>query len=612
MIQLQNLSKSYPHQELFNSIGFSVHKNEKIGLVGRNGTGKTTLLRMISGEETADSGTVSAPKDYQIGYLKQHLSFDQDNLIEECKSALPPELIHDTWKIEKTLSGLGFSEDQYGISPNQLSGGYQVRLNLAKLLLSEPDMMLLDEPTNYLDIISIRWLKNFLRSYSGELIIVTHDRGFMDEVCTHIVSIHRKKVRKMKGNTEKMYLQIAKEEEIYEKTRMNDEKERQRVENFIDRFRAKARLAGMVQSRIKTLSKLEKKDALAELKDLEFSFNYCPMPGKWIMEINDLNFQYNAESPLLIDGLDIAIGKNDRIAIIGPNGKGKTTLLRLISGDLNPSAGEIKPHPKIQPGYFGQTNRETLTPHLTVEEEIFKSLPGATSQTARSIAGAMLFEGEMSQKKVSVLSGGEKARVALAKIIASPSNILLLDEPTNHLDMQANDALLQAMDAYEGAVLIVTHNEMILRHFPDRLIVFDGGKVFTFEGGYDEFLSEIGWVEESGNNLSASKQNSSVNKKDLRKMRAEIIDERSKSLNPLKTKIDQLESEITRYDKEQKQINDDLIAATQTGESHKIADLSIRLNEVNGIIDNLFDELESVTGDFEKLSTEYDNRLKEI
>lgn len=271
MISVDNISKSYGDHVLFDEVSFKINPKERVGFVGRNGHGKTTLFRILMGKERADSGTVLIPKLYRIAYVEQEFDFTETTVLLEGMKHLPADQRDHHWKVERILSGLGFSAEDMKQNPLEFSGGYQVRLNLAKILVSDPDMLLLDEPTNYLDIASIRWIQRFLASWPRELVLITHDRGFMDSVITHTMGIHRKKIRKIAGNTEKFYTQIAQDEAVYEKTRVNDEKKRKEIELFISRFRAKARLANMVQSRVKTLAKMSQKDRLEKIRQLEFS-----------------------------------------------------------------------------------------------------------------------------------------------------------------------------------------------------------------------------------------------------------------------------------------------------------------------------------------------------
>ena len=266
MIRVENLTKSFGDRLLLDEVNFAMAARQRVGLVGQNGHGKTTLFRMINGEEQPDSGSIVIPKNYRIIYVQQHLEFAADTALEEGMRTLPPHEQGHSWKVEKILAGLGFSEEDFHRHPSQFSGGFQVRLNLVKALVSEPDLLLLDEPTNFLDITSIRWIEQFLKTWPHELLLITHDRSFMDKVVTHTMGIHRRKIRKISGNTAKYYNQIAQDEEVYEKTRVNDERRRKEIQQFITRFRAKARLANLVQSRIKTLKKMEKKEKLEQMK----------------------------------------------------------------------------------------------------------------------------------------------------------------------------------------------------------------------------------------------------------------------------------------------------------------------------------------------------------
>jgi ATP-binding cassette subfamily F protein 3 len=546
MISIDNLWKAYGKHILFEGACFKLNQKEKAGLVGRNGHGKTTLLRIITGEDAPDEGSVTIPRSYRIGYVKQQLSFTEETLLKEGMKGLIESEKEDSWKVEKVLAGLGFQQSDMNRNPLEFSGGYQIRLNLAKVLVSEPDLLLLDEPTNYLDITSIRWIEKFLQAWPRELMLITHDRGFMDKVITHTIGVHRKKLRKIPGTTEKYYTQIAQDEEIYEKTRLNDERKRKEVELFITRFRAKARLAGLVQSRVKALEKQEKKTKLENLKTLEFSFREKEYNGKYVLSAKNISFCFNEANPL-IDGLDITIGAHDKICVVGQNGKGKTTLLRLIAGSLRQITGEFIWNKGVEWSFFEQTNIGTLADKRTIEEEIMASAPDIDRQTARNICGAMLFEGDDALKKIAVLSGGEKSRVMLGKILATPVNMLLLDEPTNHLDMESCDALLAAIDSFDGAVVLVTHNEMFLHALAERLIVFQDGKSFVFEGSYQDFLDKGGWGDEEAPfkpGQALIEPDAGLGKKELRKARSQIITERSKVLRPLEQKMEKIENEI--------------------------------------------------------------------
>lgn len=625
MIQVNNLEKTYGEQVIFDNAGFTINSGERIGLVGRNGHGKTTLFRMILGEEHPDSGVISIPNDYTIGHLSQHIHFTEDTVLKEgCLSLKPDEDgRNETYKVEAILMGLGFTSDDFALNPMDLSGGYQIRLNLAKVFILEPNLLLLDEPTNYLDILSIRWLTQFLRKWENEMVIITHDRDFMDSVTTHTMAIHRCSMRKIKGSVQKLYDQILMEEEVYEQTRINEGKKRAEIEQFINRFRAQANKARAVQSRIKALQKKEKLERISRIKNLDFEFNSASFTGKLLIESEDISFSFDPEGPPLIDGLNISVSKNDRIAIIGKNGKGKTTLLNLLAGELTPLNGAVNQSPRLRPAYFGQTNISSLNPQRTVEDEILAVLPEYNRGKARSICGSMMFEGDKALKKISVLSGGEKSRVLLGKLLATPANLLLLDEPTNHLDMESIDSLIEAIDAFNGAVIIVTHIERMLHATATRLIVFDDGKVNVFEGTYQEFLDRVGWkTEASGRNncgntddQSSGRKNAlvkGINKKDMRRIRAELIAGRSKILGALQNKITVAEDTITQLEHQIEQTTNALLDASVKGEGAVIKTLSKSLHDLKLKIDVLFIELETLTIELDSKSREFDEKFNEL
>jgi ATP-binding cassette, subfamily F, member 3 len=614
MIIVENLSKSYGSQELFNDINFTINSRERVGLVGRNGHGKTTLFRLLIGEERPDSGTVVIPRHYSVGHVKQQIDFTEDTILKEAMLGLSLEEREHYWKAEKILAGLGFSSGDMERHPGEFSGGFQVRLNLAKVLISEPNMLLLDEPTNYLDITSIRWIERFLQNWPGELILISHDRSFMDKLATHIIGIHRNKIRKIPGNTEKYYSQIAKDEEIYEKTRQNDERKRKEVELFISRFRAKARLAGLVQSRVKALEKQEKRDKLENIKDLDFYFRYQPFNAKQILSASSISFTYDTKN-MLIDDFNITIGARDRICVIGKNGKGKTTLLKILAGELKPE-GEITLHPNTQPGFYEQTNVQTLIPRRTVEEEVLSSHSDIDRQQARNICGAMMFDGDNALKKIEVLSGGEKSRVMLAKLLVTPMNILLLDEPTNHLDMESCDALLAAIDNFDGAVVIVTHNEMFLHALAERLIIFQNG-ISVYEGTYQNFLENRGWDDENENDTytGTQKENNRVNKpnkKDIKRRRSEIIQQRSVVLKPLEKRIAEIETSIEANEQELNKLNESMIDASLKQDGKKISGLSQSIFAMKSAIDSRFKELEDLTSEYDQKKNSFDKELNEL
>lgn len=579
MIKCDRVTLSFQGNTLFENVSFTLQKGERCGLIGRNGSGKSTLFRLLSGEMEPDAGDITIPKGYRIGYLKQHILFSEESLIKEAALALAPHQKDQLYKAEKILFGLGFTEKDLDLSPHSFSGGYHLRLHLAKVLIEEPDCLLLDEPTNYLDILSIRWLTQFLNRWSGEFILISHDREFMDGVTTHTMGIHRKKMRKMKGSSLDLFQQILIEEEVHEKTRAKLEKKREKVQSFIDRFGAKATKAKQAQSKKKMLDREPVLEKLNQLSELSFSFHEAPFTGKKLLEVKGLEFSFT-QAPLIHD-FSLEIEKQERIAIIGKNGRGKSTLLRLLGKDLQSSKGVVKFSDNAHLGYFGQTHVDRLNPHHTIEEEISAANPLLSYTEIKAIAGAMLFGKELSEKKISILSGGEKSRVLLGKIISKPCNLLLLDEPTHHLDIESIESLIDALEDFSGSLVIVTHSELILKRLNlNKIILCNPAEQLLFVGDYEEFLEKIGWEEEK--RVAAPKKNQST----LRKERAEWIVKRSQVLKPLEKKIQECEKKLISLEELQKMSQKSL----ELGDNSPILlkDMGIRQKQIDEIEKELY------------------------
>ncbi len=616
MIKITNVTKSFHAVPLFKNLNFTLAPGNRIGLVGRNGSGKSTLFKIILDEEHYDEGDISISKGYTIGALKQHIEFSQATVINECAQVLSEDEQYNLYKIEKLLFGLGFSQTDLEKDPMSFSGGYQIRINLVKLLATEPNLLLLDEPTNYLDIVSMRWLKGFLRTFEGEVILITHDREFMDAVTTHTMGIHRKGLKIIKGSTKKYYSQLHDDEIHYEKMRLNQEKKIAELEDFIARNKSRASTAAMAQGKVKELEKIDVMEKLQGESDLIFKFTYKETPAKILLEANDLGFGYTPDKQLF-EAITFALEKGKRIAIIGKNGKGKSTLLNYIAGELPLQQGELYYHPETTFAHFGQTNIERLSMENSIIEEIQSVDLKLGIASVRSICGTMMFGGDLADKKIKVLSGGERSRVMLGKIIGTPANLLFLDEPTNHLDMQSIDSLCDAIEAFSGSVMMVTHSEMLLRRLADQLIIFHQGGAEFFDGNYASFLEKIGWEEEEGkvnistSEVSASRQ-SKLSKKELKKQRFELISERGKIINPLKKVIEQCEVGIMEFEEAIETDNELLIAASASSDIGEIQLLSQRIAKANIEIETLFEKLEEAQDKFDILSQEYEERLEAL
>ncbi len=602
MIQINKISKSYGKRVLFDDVTFSINPKERLGLVGRNGHGKSTLFKILANIEQCDSGDIHYPEDYTIGYLQQTLEFKEKTVLDEASLALPE--LEGGWKelhkAEEILLGLGFLKEQFEISPLELSGGFQIRLNLAKLIISSPDLLLLDEPTNYLDIVSMRWLTKFIKNWPSEMILITHDHDFLNRVCTHTLGIHRKKIKKLEAGTEKFFELLEQQEELQEQQRVNQEKKIKQTEQFINRFRAKNTKAKAVQSRIKALDKMDKIEKLDNIDNLDFDFNYKNLPGKRLLELENISFHYPEQDEFLFKDLTLQVNPTDRIAVIGKNGKGKSTLLNIIANELKPINGEIKASPNAKISFFGQTNKERLNTSNTVEQELLEITPNHNRTLARTVAGVMMFEGDDALKKISVLSGGEKSRVLLGKIILNEANLLILDEPTNHLDMYSSEALKRAIKNFPGAVIIVTHSEGFIEEVANRLVIFDNGKADIFEGGYQDFIRRIGWGgEEAGKENSKkpkkeTKPEAKLSKKELRQLKAQ----KAKKLAPIK----KIEKEIMQLEKEVEDGNAELIKRTVNGFGEKEAELATKIANDKKRIEELFVELEVKTEELKSLN----------
>jgi ATP-binding cassette subfamily F protein 3 len=609
MIQLTNLSKSFGGQTLFSDVNFKMQSQQKIGFVGRNGSGKSTLFKMILGEESYDSGSISIPKNYRIGALKQHLIFTEPTVREECALVLPEDEQWNFYKIEKLLFGLGFTMEDLDKDPLSFSGGYQIRINLVKLLATEPNMLLLDEPTNYLDILSLRWLRSFIKEFDGEVILITHDRDFMDLVTTHTMGVQRKGLRLIEGDSHKYYATLEMEDETYEKTKANQDKKRKELEEFVARNKARASTAALAQSKQKELDKMGEMEDLATDTNLSFNFNYHETPAKILFRAENLGFGYN-ENEQLFKNITFAMQKGKRLAIIGKNGKGKSTLLNYIAGELEHQEGKLDYHPSTVFAHFGQTNIERLNVRNTIVEEIASMSKEIGIPQARNIAGRMMFSGELGDKKIEVLSGGERSRVMLGKIIATPANLLFLDEPTNHLDMQSIDALAEAIDVFEGSLIMVTHSEMLLRRLADALIIFHKGGAEYFDGTYDEFLEKIGWEEEEGS--KPKKKKPKINHKERKKLRKAVIAERNIERKAYTKEIKECEDKIEKLEADMLVKNKDLDEASNRGDNDTIMEYSKEGGLLQQEIDALFERLEVATEKDDEIVAKYELKLEAI
>ena len=533
MISLDNLTVSYGGWTLFDNISFLINPKDRIGLVGKNGAGKTTLLRLIVGLQQPTSGAVTINGECTIGYLPQQMKVaDTTSLLEETEKAFDEvlrieaeiarltteiaertdyesaeyeQLLHRLTEaqdryhilggetrdadIEKTLLGLGFRREDFHRATSEFSGGWRMRIELAKLLLRRPSIFLLDEPTNHLDIESIQWLEEYLKNYNGAVLLISHDRAFLDNVTTRTVELSLGKIYDYKVPYSKYVVLRAERRAQQLAAYENQQRMIEKTEEFIEKFRYKPTKSNQVQSRIKQLERLERLEVEEEdLATLNIKFPPAPRSGQIVADIREAGMSFGAKH--VFSGANFVIGKGDKVAFVGRNGEGKTTLAKMIVGLLRPTEGEIRLGANVNIGYYAQNQEDPMNGELTVYDTLDRVAVGDIRTRLRDILGAFLFRGEEIDKKVKVLSGGERSRLALASLMLEPHNLLVLDEPTNHMDMRSKDILKNAIQKYDGTVIVVSHDREFLDGMVQKVYEFRDGGVREYLGGIYYFLEK--------------------------------------------------------------------------------------------------------------------------
>ncbi len=487
MITLRKVSKSFGAQTLFEDVSLQINDGDRYALVGPNGAGKSTLFKLVMGKEEPDDGEVAMRTDIRFGYLPQESSQElTGTVIDETLGADNIDTRREA-EGKKILMGLGFKVTDFDRKVSELSGGWQMRILIARLLIDEPDLLLLDEPTNHLDLESLLWFQNHLQGYRGALFLISHDREFINSATDRIIEVRNQKVKIYSGSFEDYLATRQQEDEALVSAWKRQQKEIEDLEIFISRFRAKASLAASVQSKIKYLERMERVVLPPDQKTVGFSFPQPARSGQNAMVLKDIKQSYDGKT-WIYDGLNLTLERGMKIALVGPNGAGKSTLLKLLAGNLPFQGGERKLGFDVTVGYFSQHRAEMFRPGRNVLEEASNTKRTNPDLMTRTVLGSFLFQGDAVFKKVEVLSGGEKSRLGLARLLLDPPNLMLLDEPTTHLDMASVEVLTEALHAYQGTVVVISHDVYFLRKLANQIIHVNSGKVTWYPGDYDYFL----------------------------------------------------------------------------------------------------------------------------
>jgi len=601
MISVNNISLYFGGQTLFNEISFMINKGDKIGLVGKNGAGKSTLLKVLSSEQNINSGNINSPNNTKIGYLKQDLDFvDGKTILEDAQSAFTEiielekklddfnkqfnertdyesreylELINQFneteerfrflggndihSEISQVLTGLGFSQYDFSRQSSEFSGGWRMRIELAKILLQKPDVLLLDEPTNHLDIESIIWLERWLKKYSGAIILVSHDRFFLDSITNRTIEISFGYINDYKASYTK-YLTLRKDRiEKQIQAKKNQDKYIKETKVLINKFRAKKNKAAFAQTLIKKLEKLEIIEVEQEdIGRMNFRFPPAPHSGKVSLNLQDIGKKYN--DLIVLEEVDLEVIKGDKIAFVGKNGEGKSTLAKIIVNEIN-FTGKLELGHQVKVGYYAQNQVEFLDENRTVLETIYDAADEETSPKVRGILGSFLFSDDTVDKKVGVLSGGERARVALCKLLLEPVNLLVMDEPTNHLDITSKELLKRALLEYDGSLIVVSHDREFLQGLTEKVYEFKKRNIKEHLGDINEFLKEKDLENFKQLESSQLKQKQKGVKEDSeQKISYQEKKELDKKIRKLSNKIKKLEREIDSLESEIKEIESNL------------------------------------------------------
>ncbi len=652
MLSIQNLRVEFGPRVLFEDLSFTVQPKERIAFAGHNGAGKSTLMKCVAGVIDPSAGKITHPKGFRIGYLPQegiHVSgrslwqetmsafgetLGLQEKIDRLSAELPKldprsspyaEMLEEIGglelqleatdparlkpRAESVLQGLGFKRTDFERDCGEFSGGWQMRIAMAKLFLTEPDMLLLDEPTNHLDIESQRWVEQYLHAYSGAILIISHDLALLDALCRRTIAFHHGRAEEYAGNFSYFLRESVHRKEVHRKRYEAQQREIAETKRFIDRFRASANKASLVQSRIKLLEKIELIPA-PEDDDAVMNFRFPqPKPSAHLVARLDSATQRYGELTVF-ENFDFEITRGEKLAIVGPNGAGKSTFCRMITGQEAPASGSHEFGGKVATSFFSQTHADTLDPEKTVLETVEEATSREMEGQARNLLGCFLFRGDDVFKKVGVLSGGERSRVALVRMLVQPANFLILDEPTNHLDVQSQDVLLNALRDYEGTVIIVSHNRSFLDPLVSKTLEFRPGmSPRPFAGNISYYLEKT--AEESAGTPSAkptapggTASSPGGNRKEQRRIEAEQRQKRAKVLKPLEQELETLETRIAELEGAQATLTEALSSPETAADPDKLRQTSAAVEQITEKLETSYSRWGDLSAQIEKVTAE--------
>jgi ATP-binding cassette, subfamily F, member 3 len=647
MLHLNGITLYFGERPLFDDISAIINPGERIGLVGPNGAGKSTLLKIIAGEFQQDAGSVNMSNDATVGYLPQdgvepgpdstvfsetEQVFDEilslrkkQRTLNETLELLEPGSVtyNETLEefgnvqhqlenkgaysiradIERVLTGLGFQESDFSRPTTEFSGGWLMRIALAKLLLKNPTYLLLDEPTNHLDIESLQWIETFLKQYEGAIILVSHDRAFLNSVTTRTLALNRGNMQDYAGNYTFYEKKYAVEQELLKKQFENQQKQIKETERFIGRFRYKATKAKQVQSRIKQLEKLDQIEIDDAQEEISFRFPPPQRSGQIVLKLMDIVKKYGDYT--VFNGIDYEVERGDKIAVVGPNGAGKSTLIRILAGIEPVTDGICKTGHNVTTGYFAQHQADELSPENSALDELKRAGSNESETRLRTILGCFLFVGDDVFKKVKVLSGGEKSRLALAKMLLNPGNFLIFDEPTNHLDMQSKYILQQALQQFAGTLMIVSHDRDFLDPIVTKTLEVQHGKIKTWLGNVSYYLDRKANEAESIQNVNKEDGlKNGVSRKEQRRIEAEKRNTLSKKINPLKKRLDEIETDIEVKEQRKSDIESAMSRPSIYDEPEKVKELSLEYESIKNELAELLNRWEDIAGRIDFIESE--------